>query len=311
MNDLRKAMKQYLNERFALGFKTYKPALYISQFISFLEDERASCITQKLALQWATLPDNCSPSYWAARLSVIRQFAKYYSAIDPRTEVPLQGLVPFKKQRAAPYIYTEKQVLKLINAAKKLNSETGLRALTYATFFGLLAVTGMRIGESVSLDREDVDLERGVLLIRKAKFDRSRLIPLHTSTVKVLRCYVQRRDQVYPKAKTASFFVSESGTRLTVYIVRWTFNRLSRQIGLRGPLDRFGPRIHDFRHTFAVRMVQEWYRRGKNIEKLLPRLAIFLGHKHLNNTYWYLTATPELLQLAAKRAVSLKGRVNQ
>jgi integrase/recombinase XerD len=194
MNDLRKAMKQYLNERSVLGFKTYKPALYISQFISFLEDKRASCITQKLALQWATLPDNCSPSYWAARLSVIRQFAKYYSAIDPRTEVPPQGLVPFKKQRAAPYIYTEKQVVKLINAAKKLNSETGLRALTYATFFGLLAVTGMRIGESVSLDREDVDLERGVLLIRKAKFDRSRLIPLHPSTVKVLRCYVSFRQ---------------------------------------------------------------------------------------------------------------------
>ena len=309
MNDLRKTMKQYLNEKYALGFKTYKPALYISQFISFLEDQKAAFITKKLALQWATLPSNCSLSYWAARLSVVRQFAKYYSATDPRTEVPPQGLLPHKHQRAVPYIYTEKQVLKLINAAKKLHSETSLRALTYATFFGLLAVTGMRISEIVGLDREDVDLEKGVLLVRKAKLDRNRLIPLHSSTVKVLRRYVRHRDQVHPKAKTTSFFVSESGTRLTVWIVRWTFNRLSCQIGLRRPSDRFGPRIHDFRHTFAVRMMQDWYRRGKNIEKLLPQLAMFLGHRHLHDTYWYLTATPELLQLAAKRVVSLKGRI--
>lgn len=302
MNDLRKAMKQYLNEKYALGFKTYKPALYVSQFISFLEDQKATFITKKLALQWATLPSNCSPAYWTARLSIVRQFAKYYSAIDPRTEVPPQGLLPHKYQRAIPYIYTEKQVVKLINAAKKLPSETGIRALTYATFFGLLTVTGMRISESVGLDREDVDLEEGVLLIRKAKLDRTRLIPIHSSTVKVLRRYVRNRDQVHPKAKTTSFFVSEAGTRLTAWTVRWTFNKLSCQIGLRHPSDRIGPRIHDFRHTFAVQIMQDWYRRGKNVEKLLPQLAMFLGHRHLNDTYWYMTATPELLKLATKRA---------
>lgn len=299
---LRRVVKKYLQERQALGFKTYKPTLYLSQFIGFLEEQHATFITKKLSLQWATLPANGSQSYWASRLSVIRQFARYYSAIDPRTEIPPQGLLPCKYQRSIPYIYTEKQVVRLIKAAKKLNSETGLRASTYTAFFGLIAITGMRISEVIDLDREDVDLAKGILIVRKAKLDRTRLIPIHASTVKALRDYVRRRDQVYPQPKTTSFFVSEAGVRLTACTVRWTFNKLSCQIGLRQPTDRVGPRIHDFRHTMAVNMVRDWYKRGKNVEKLLPQLAIFLGHRHLNDTYWYMTATPELLQLAAKRA---------
>ena len=302
MKKLRKAVKQYLNEKAALGFKTYRPTLYLSQFVHFLEERNAAFITKKLSLEWATLPDNCSQPYRASRLSIIRQFAKYYSAIDPRTEVPPQGLLSCKWQRSIPYIYTEKQVLKLINAAKRLNSETGLRASSYTAFFGLITVTGMRISEIIGLDRDDVDLVEGTLIVRKAKCDRTRLIPIHSSTVKALCRYVECRDQVYPKAKTTSFFVSEAGTRLTAWTVRWTFNKLSCQIGLRQPSDRSGPRIHDFRHTFAVRMVRDWYRQGKNVEKLLPQLAMFLGHRHLNDTYWYMTATPELLKLAAKRA---------
>jgi len=302
MNDLRKAVKKYLRERRALGFKLYKSEHFLFQFVDYLKQHKTTIITTKLALQWACLPDKCQPSHWARRLSVVSIFARYHSATDPRTKVPPQGLLPYKYQRRKPYIYTEKQIVKLINAARKLNSETGLRALTYATVFGLLAVTGMRISESIDLDREDVDLEKGVLVIQKAKLDRSRLIPIHSSTIKVLQRYVRYRNKVYPKAKTPSFFVSESGTRLTGYAVRWIFIRLSRQIGLRGPLDRYGPRIHDLRHSMAVSTMQDWYRGGKNVEKLLPQLAMFLGHRHLNDTYWYMTATPELLQLAAKRA---------
>lgn len=310
MNNLRKAVRQYINERAALGFKTYKSGLYISQFVRFLENQKAVFITNKLALQWATLPSNCSLTYLATRLSVVRQFVKYYAAIDPRTEVPPQGLLPYKYQRTQPYIYTKKQIVKLINAAKRIPSETGLRALTYSTFLGLLAVTGMRIGEAIYLEQKDVDLDEGMLQIRMAKLDRCRLVPLHPSTVKVLRRYVRQRDKIYPNAKTLSFFISESGMPLTGCTVRWTFNKLSRQIGLRGPLDRHGPRIHDFRHTTAVSMVEDWYRDGKNVEKLLPQLAMFIGHRHLNDTYWYMTATPELLKLAAKRAAFLKGRFN-
>jgi integrase/recombinase XerD len=310
MNNLRKAVRQYINERAALGFKTYEHNNYISQFVNFMEDQEAAFITKKLALQWATLPNDCSVPHKAKRLGVIRQFTKYYAAIEPRTEVPPEGLLPYKYQRTQPYIYTKKQIVKLINAAKRIPSETGLRALTYSTFLGLLAVTGTRIGEAIYLEQKDVDLDEGMLQIRMAKLDRCRLVPLHPSTVKVLRRYVRQRDKIYPKAKTSSFFVSESGIRLTCWTVRWTFNKLSRQIGLRGPLDRSGPRIHDLRHTTVVNIVEDWYREGKNVEKLLPQLAMFIGHRHLNDTYWYMTATPELLKLAAKRAAFLKGRFN-
>ena len=302
MSMVRKAVKAYLQERRALGFKLHESERLLSQFADYLEKHKVTIITQELAVRWACLPDKCKPSYWAQRLSAVRLFARYYSAIDPHTEVLPQELLPFRSRRTAPYIYTEQQILGLIKASKKLASKTGLRASTFATLFGLLAVTGMRIGEIVGLDQEDVDLDKGVLLVKKTKLDRSRMIPLHPSALKALHRYVQHRDKVHPKPKTASFFVSEAGTRLTAWTVRWNFNKLSCQIGLRHPSDRSGPRIHDFRHTFAVHMMQNWYRQGKNVEKLLPQLGMFLGHRLLNCTYWYMTATPELLKLAATRA---------
>jgi len=301
MNNLRKAMQQYLEERRLLGFKLYQPGLLLSQFIRFLEGQGAAFTTKELALRWATLPRNCHPAHWAKRLTVIRQFAQYLSATDPRTEVPPQSLLPYKYQRKQPYIYTEKQILELINAAKKLNSGSGLRALTYSTFFGLLAVTGMRISESIGLNCEDVDLKEGVLIVRQTKLGKHRLIPIHTSTAKALRNYVYRRDRIHPKAKAPSFFVSERGTRLTKWTVRRIFVLLSRQIGLRGPHDSHGPRLHDLRHGFAIRTLLNWYRASVDIERHMPELSTYLGHSHVSDTYWYISAVPELLQLATLR----------
>jgi len=216
-------------------------------------------------------------------------------------EVPF---LPYRYSRKPPYVYTEEQVLALMEAAKKLPSKTGLRAFTYSTLFGLLAVTGMRITETLGLDCVDVDLREGVLNVRQTKLGKPRLIPLHPSTITALRRYARRRDRICLEAKSPSFFVAECGTRLTGCTVRWTFNRLSRQIGLRGASDRVGPRIHDFRHTFAVRLLQNWYQQNKDVEKRLPQLAMLLSHTHVNDTYWYLTATPDLLQAAAKRMAS-------
>jgi integrase len=229
-------------------------------------------------------------------------FARYYSATNPRTEIPSQGLLPYRYQRATPYIYTEKQIVNLLNEAKTLKSKSGLKALTYETLLGLLAVTGMRINEIVSLEREDVDLEKSVLIVRKAKLNRTRLIPLHASTVSELNRYIKHRDSIVLKPKTNGFFISEHGTRLTTFTVRYNFNKLSCQTGLRHPSDKYGPRLHDFRHTLAVNIMMEWYKCGKNVEKLLPKLAMFMGHRHLNDTYWYMTATPELLKLAVERS---------
>jgi len=264
-------------------------------------DRHASFITTDLALQWATLPENVLQAHWARRLTMVRNFAKFRSAVDSRTDIPPQGLLPFRYRRKPPYIYDDGEILRLLEVSGHLQSVIGLRASTYSTLFGLLAVTGMRISESIALNRKDVDLLRGILTVRLTKFGKSRLIPVHLSTVEKLAAYSRLRDRLFSSPWCPSFFVSEKGTRLTDWIVRWTFVKLSREIGLRGPNDSHGPRLHDLRHTFAVKTLLMWYQTGVDVERHMPELAAFLGHTHVNDTYWYISALPELLRLASKR----------
>jgi integrase len=232
---------------------------------------------------------------------MVRLFAAYLSATDPRTEVPPPSLLPYRYRRKSPYIFTPEQIQRLVAAAWTLRTAKGLRPWTYATAVGLVAVTGMWAGELIRLDRDDVDLEHGVLHIRQSKFGKSRLVPIHTSTQSALRRYVQRRDELFPKPTISSFLLSDQGRRLTWWILRWTFVKLLIQCGLRASTDSHGPRLHDLRHTFAVRAVTDWYRRGENVEQRLPTLATYLGHTHVTDTFWYLSAVPELLALAAAR----------
>jgi integrase len=182
-----------------------------------------------------------------------------------------------------------------------LPSATGLRAHTYTTVFGLLVVTGMRISELVGLDHNDCDLDDGLLTIRQSKFGKSRCLPLHLTTQQALRQYVKRRDHIYAIPKSASFFVSEHGMRLPACTVRATFVKLARAIGLRGPRDSHGPRMHDLRHRFAVQTLLRWYQEDVDVERHLHELSTYLGHVKVSDTYWYLSATPELLGLAAGR----------
>jgi integrase len=235
-------------------------------------------------------------------LRFVRVFARYRNATDSRTQIPPTGLLPYRARRAEPYIYNDNEIIRLLQAAGQLGSPAGLRAPTYVTVLGLLAVTGMRISELVNLDNEDVDLAHGQLTIRDAKFGKSRWLPLHPTTQQALQQYVRRRDQQYPIPCSSGFFVSEQGTRLTSCTVRATFVQLSRQIGLRGPTDSHGPRLHDFRHRFAVQTLLRWYQEGADVEQHLPELSTYLGHVKVSDTYWYLSATPELLQLALQRA---------
>jgi integrase/recombinase XerD len=159
-------------------------------------------------------------------------------------------------------------------------------------------VTGMRVKEAIGLDRDDVNLTEGILTVRDSKFGKSRFVPIHTSTQKVLQDYAILRDKIRPRLKSQAFFVSEDGARLTTWSVRWNFIKLSRQIGLRGPNDSHGPRLHDLRHRFAIQTLIAWYRAGMDIEQNMPKLSTYLGHRHVNDTYWYISAVPELLQLA-------------
>lgn len=301
MSELRAALEEYLALRRALGFKLRVSGGLLERFVDFAEREGASVISTELALRWATLPADAQPAQWANRLAMVRRFARHRSATDPRTEMPPPDLLVQRFRRASPYLYSDDEVRRLIRAARALPSRLGLRAHTYATLFGLYAVTGLRTNEALRLDRNDVDLCEGVLCVRETKFGKSRWVPIHRSTQRVLRQYADRRDALCPRPDSPNFFLSERGTRVTEWSARRTFIKLSLQIGLRAPSDSRGPRLHDFRHRFAVNTLAGWYRAGRDVERHLPQLSTYLGHAHVTDTYWYLTATPELMHLAKRR----------
>jgi site-specific recombinase XerD len=307
MNTLMKKLNDYLDMRRALGFKLTKHEPELRKFIAFLHAQAAAFITTELALAWAQQPRHTSPSHWAQRLGMVRDFARYLSATDPRTEIPPQGLLPAQPQRAQPYIYSDEEILALMRGADALRPPAGLRSHTYSTLFGLLAVTGMRHGEILALDRDDLDLQQAVLTVTKSKFNKTRLIPLHESTVRKLRTYVRRRNTSLQPAKASAFFVSECGARLNRCAVRHIFIRVSRLIGLREATDSHGPRLHDLRHTFAVRTLINWHRAGLNVEQRLPLLSAYLGHAKVSDTYWYLSAVPELLGSVSTRLNNYLG----
>ena len=301
MSPLQAALAEYLAARRTLGHKLRVAGRLLQRFVAFADSAGAAYITAELAVAWATQPSHAQPAQWANRLGMVRCFARYCSTIDQRNIVPPPDLLPHRYRRPAPYIYRDEDITRLLDAAKRLPSTTGLRPQTYATLFGLYAATGMRCNEPLQLDCGDVDLVNGVLTVRRTKFGKSRYVPLHPSTQCALQHYAAGRDRLYPNPLSPSFFLSECGTRLTEWAVRWTFVKLSRQIGLRGPGDSKGPRLHDLRHRLAVTTLLRWYRDGIDVERHLPELSTYLGHAHVTDTYWYLTATPELLRHALLR----------
>ena len=303
VNLLEKSLNDYIALRRGLGFKLRLPASGLRNFVAFLQREGASHITSELALRWATEPATAQASTWAWRLGMVRRFAAWHSAMDPRTEIPPEGILCARYRRKAPYIYNDEEIDSLLRQAQRLPSAKGLRANTFSTLFGLLAVTGMRVNEALSLNRQDVELDLGILHIRRTKFGKSRYVPVHPSTVDALKKYAAARERIFPAPPTPAFFLSECGRRITEWMARYTFAKLSQQIGMRAPAKGHGrgPRIHDMRHRFAAYTLINWYRAGLDVERELPKLATYLGHVHVNDTYWYLQAVPELLQLATER----------
>jgi len=301
MRSLRQAVRDYLVLRRGLGFKLQKHEALLSEFVAFLAQKKAPYITTELALQWATQNPRQRPAEWAARLGIVRGFARHWSGADPRTEVPATGLLPYRPGRAKPYMYSEVEIQKLLEAARRMSASNPLKPRMFYCLFGLLAVSGMRISEALNLQSADIDWSEGVLTIQSTKFGKSRLVPLHPSTRKVLRDYVRRRDRHFAGRSVPHLFVSRTGRRIDGGDVRRTFYRLSRQIGLRDASSSHGPRLHDFRHRFAVQTLVRWYRQKQDPMRLLPVLATYLGHGHVTDTYWYLTNTPELLTAAGQR----------
>lgn len=305
MNTLRKAVREYLELRRSLGFKLREADKGLTDFVTFLERHKASYITRDLALAWAQQPMNARPAHWAQRLSFVRGFAHYRSATDSRTQIPPQGLLPFQPKRARPYLYSDDEVRNLLRAALRMPCrwERGkLRPWVYYCLFGLLSVSGLRLGEARNLELHDVDLKGAVLTIRGAKFGKTRLVPLHASTCAVLADYIARRERHWKRRAVSSYlFVSSTGNRLDSGDIHRTFYMLSRQIGLRGRTASHGPRLHDMRHRFATNTLVRWYRSGQDPGRRLPLLSAYLGHVHVADTQWYLEASPELMREAMRR----------
>lgn len=311
MSALAQELDRYLAIRRSLGYDLRSSARVLRRFMTFAEQQGAEHITTDLFLRWRQAFGHARQATWAARLGMVRRFAQWLHGINPQHEVPPAALIPSRQRRSRPYIYTEEEIRRLIAAAAELPSANGLRRLTYAALFGLIAVTGLRISEAIALDVSDVDLETGVLTVRCGKLGKARLLPVSESALAKLAKYAKERDRLLGTHPT-SFFVSDQGQRPTDCAVRYNFAVASQHIGLR-PAQRFhrqgrGPRIHDLRHTFAVQTLLNWYRTGKDPAQEMIQLTTYLGHTSPVHTYWYIEAVPELMELAAQRSSAALAR---
>jgi integrase len=304
MSALHDALTEYLAARRALGTQLKWPESSLRGFVDYLEAEGAEFVTIEHAVSWAIQPVGVQRATHARRLGIVRGFAAWLQVTDARTQVPPPRLLPSTNRRPAPHIYSDREIADLMTAAGQLRSASGLRAATFKALLGLLAATGLRPGEALALDVVDVDLDVGVITVRASKFGKSRLVPLEESGRAALAEYATFRDSVQPRRDTPAFLVTARGLRLGTCAVGWTFARLCQSVGLRPWRHRRngrGPRLQDIRHTFATRRLIEWYQAGLEVDRLMPRLATYLGHGSIAATYWYIQAVPDLLRLATER----------
>jgi integrase/recombinase XerD len=301
MNSLRDGITDYLELRRSLGFKLKKDERLLLDFAEFMCRRGATWITSSLALAWAQRPEAADPNYLAARLRVIRSFARHRIVSDPRTEIPPTDLLPRQRSTFQPHIFQQEEIARLLAASLQGRRVKPISRWSRYAIFGLLSVTGMRVSEVLNLDLEDVDLDNGVLIIRNSKFGKSRLVPVHTTTCAVLKLYLEQRDTFLAGRIARPFFISPLGRRIPHSTLSYSFLQLSRKLGLRGISDRTGPRLHDLRHTMAVEVLRQCYRAGADPVRRLPALSTYLGHTHLNYTYWYLHQNPSLMKQAVTR----------
>lgn len=302
MSELRRHVDDYLRLRRSFGYKLEEPERILACFVAYLEAAGATTVRTDLAIEWAQLPQGVDPLHWAHRLSAIRGFARYLQTIDPAAEVPPTGVFPCGQRRRSPYLWSAADIARVLAAFRTLRSP--VLAATYATAWGLLSVTGMRVGEALRLRRGDANLADGILTVNSVKGIRTRLLPLHPTTTEALRTYARQRDQLITTTSD-TFFVSSIGTAANYAGLLKTFNEITAELGLRS--DTVRPRIHDVRHSFALRTLIDWHVAGIDIDTQMAVLSAYLGHTSAAGTYYYLSASPELMQLAARR-LDQRGR---
>jgi integrase/recombinase XerD len=299
MSGLRARAEEYLAMRRALGFKLEVQGPRLMSFVRFCEDRDATTVTTDLAVEWATSTASDHEAYQARRLDVVRIFARHLQALDPAAEVPPEDVLDRRQWRIPPYLYSPQEVTALMSAAGRLRP--AIRAATWRTLIGLLAVTGMRQGEACRLGRGDVDLNDETIAIEDSKFGKSRMVFLHPATAAALRAYSRARDEAFPEQEARTFLVNSLGRALDRHNTPKTFAALVTAAGIQAPPGQRAPRMHDLRHVFTVATLLDWYRDGGDVQARLPVLSTWLGHIDPKSTYWYLQAVPELLALAAAR----------
>ncbi len=306
MSALSAELGRYLALRNSLGHKLKLAGFMLRSFVSFMDARQEATVTTELALEWATGPADASTAWWAQRLSAVRCFARYLSAIEPGTEVPPRQLLVAGHPRVVPYRFSEEDIVGIAKAARQLRPL--LRGVNYETLFQLLATTGMRVGEALALDDRDVVAQEALIHVRDAKFGKSREIPVHASTIEALGRYRVRRDELAP-ALPGSFFVSHEGRRLSYRSAQSAFSTAVRAVGLRPVTPRCRPRLHDLRRRFATEAVATLYQQGLDPVRSLPRLSTYLGHVDPAATYRYIEASPELMSEAARRLEQWLGEL--
>jgi integrase/recombinase XerD len=301
---LRGHVADYLRLRRSLGYRLEREERLLGQFCSYAGAAGAVTVTSRLAIDWARQPAGAQPARWAQRLGVIRRFATWLQVLDPAAEIPPAGVFPSRRNRPAPYLWPPEQVRGLVAGARAV--PTPLLAASLEALFGLLAVSGMRIGEAVALHRDDVSLDTAVITVREAKHGRERLVPLHPTAAAALRKYAAERDRVCPRPRSETFFLSSTGTALDRNGAGKQFRKITTAAGIRTAGCR--PRIHDLRHAFAVTTLTRWVREGQGADASVALLSAYLGHVSPSDTYYYLSASPELMELAALRLASPAGQ---
>ncbi len=295
-------VEEYLTSRRRLGYVLRAQGFALFQFARHADKlGYRGPLTTDLAVGWAKLPENADRTYWARRLEIVRGFARYRALFDPCTEIPPDGLLGPSRRRALPHIYSPDEIMALIQAASNIDPPGILKRHTYTTLLGLLICTGMRISEALRLEREDVDLNTRILTIKLTKFRKSRLVPVHTSTAIALSRYSEQRNRYFPLTTSKMFFIGERGTALKYAGVLRVFVSLRNALKWTNKPGRKAPRIHDLRHTFAVRRLLRWYQEGVDVNRKIASLSTYLGHVMIEDTYWYLTGVPELMALSASR----------
>jgi integrase/recombinase XerC len=309
---MQEAVQRYLEDRRRLGFALKAPATELGRFARYADArEHRGPLTQELMLGWAREHVHRTSDVTAARrLEIVLPFAAYYRQFEPATEVPPKGILGRGHRRLAPHIYTDQEVIQLLDAAGRLTLSWPLRALTYRSLFGLIAAAGLRLSEALRLTLGDVDPQVAALTVRQTKFHKSRRLPLHPSTVQELKLYRQARDRCHSTEDSAPFFVSHDGGHLPTRTVENVFRRLQSGLGWRARGDQY-PRIHDLRHTMAVRRLQRWSESGQPIDHAMFWLCTYLGHAKISDTYWYLSGIPELMDTIGARFERFVGIVGQ